>query len=652
MKALDLQSERYAPTGNLASTGARNQLGRPKLDPLTVLVRESVQNGWDARANGAGGVTMSFDLRRATAEQRHVLRETVFAHRPRLGLALGNVVGDGDVLLLTISDRGTIGLGGPTRADVVVPDGEPHDFVDFLRNLGEPPDRSLGGGTYGYGKASLYAASRAGCILVHTRTAVGEARQSRFIGAGLGEPFVAVDAPIRHTGRHWWGVMEDSVAEPLRGAAADELGALLGLPGFEGDGLGTSILVVDLDPGERTDRQAAEHIARSLLWNFWPKLVPLPDGTTPMRFTVSVHGVDVPVHPPLTHHALRMYARALQAARECAAGRVPASDITVKEVRCSQPSRRLGWLALARDLRRTSAGSEQDAAAGGLATDVSSHVAWMRSAELVVQYAPGPPLQADVLHWGGVFVGVADAVVDGAFARAEPPTHDDWVVHQLTDAVQKRYVKAALRRIADEVRDWIEPSAGPPAAGAVASLGSLSNELGRILIGLDGPGGGVESSLAGVVGPSVQNRDEDEDDDSGNGGKRARADADDGDPAPGTRTRPGKPRLRVSTPRLGVEDGLAVLQMDVDVRAGVRTTGTTLTVSACAVLDSGDGEDAPPAGAAVPRVLRWRSPNGTVIDEPGLTLLVEVGNDGRWTLSVALVDDAAVRVTVDAAGAP
>ena len=36
-------------TGGLAAEGVINQLGRPDIEPLEVLVREAVQNCWDAK---------------------------------------------------------------------------------------------------------------------------------------------------------------------------------------------------------------------------------------------------------------------------------------------------------------------------------------------------------------------------------------------------------------------------------------------------------------------------------------------------------------------------------------------------------------------------------------------------------------------------
>ncbi len=44
-----LFSEPYGASGGLAADGILNQLGRPDIEALEVLVREAVQNSWDAK---------------------------------------------------------------------------------------------------------------------------------------------------------------------------------------------------------------------------------------------------------------------------------------------------------------------------------------------------------------------------------------------------------------------------------------------------------------------------------------------------------------------------------------------------------------------------------------------------------------------------
>ena len=46
---MERYSEVYSPTGGLAAEGVINQLGRPDIESLEVLVREAVQNCWDAK---------------------------------------------------------------------------------------------------------------------------------------------------------------------------------------------------------------------------------------------------------------------------------------------------------------------------------------------------------------------------------------------------------------------------------------------------------------------------------------------------------------------------------------------------------------------------------------------------------------------------
>lgn len=54
-------SQPVAAEGSSASEGIRRQLGKPKLDPLTVLVRETAQNSCDA-AVGDGNVEYAIRL--------------------------------------------------------------------------------------------------------------------------------------------------------------------------------------------------------------------------------------------------------------------------------------------------------------------------------------------------------------------------------------------------------------------------------------------------------------------------------------------------------------------------------------------------------------------------------------------------------------
>jgi hypothetical protein len=177
---LDYLSETVGPNGNIQAPGIMNQLGKPNLDPLTILIREAVQNSWDARAND--NHTVEFDLSGWTLDKSQLdcLKNNLFCKRPKNHfLPLDRVLSE-SVDVLAVSDRKTIGLGGPTRADIYTGMGA-RDFVDFVRNVGQPSDKQNSGGTYGYGKAAFYRLSMAQTIVIYTRCFFNGKYQSRLI---------------------------------------------------------------------------------------------------------------------------------------------------------------------------------------------------------------------------------------------------------------------------------------------------------------------------------------------------------------------------------------------------------------------------------------------------------------------------------------
>src|SRR5262245_9197834 len=74
--------------GSFAGEGARRVLGKPRLDPLTVLVRETVQNSWDARRDDSDRVSFALDGWILTDEQLRTLRHEMFPGLPPAGIDL------------------------------------------------------------------------------------------------------------------------------------------------------------------------------------------------------------------------------------------------------------------------------------------------------------------------------------------------------------------------------------------------------------------------------------------------------------------------------------------------------------------------------------------------------------------------------------
>jgi hypothetical protein len=274
MTALSWFPEPFQAYGSFVGEGARKVLGKPRLDPLSVLVRETVQNSWDAKRFDRETVDFAMDCWRLEDEQLRTMRHEVFTGLPPEGILLGQVLDREEVSALVISDRGTVGLTGPVRADYPVAGRS--DFIDLVFNMGQPRDVAGGGGTYGFGKTISYIISEASTCILYTRTRVEAELQSRLIAVAVGKQY-ATDAR-RFTGTHWWGVASEDRVEPLTGDDADRLARALGFPAFEDQDTGLSILILAPRLNGSTPRQTMNFLANSLTWNFWPKMIPAVPG--------------------------------------------------------------------------------------------------------------------------------------------------------------------------------------------------------------------------------------------------------------------------------------------------------------------------------------------------------------------------------------
>jgi hypothetical protein len=431
-------SERRPATGGLGGEGALKRLGRPHLDAQVVLVREAVQNSWDARDGDGGVVEFELGIRTLTPREREVMRSGIFTSLPECGVfavghgtgrELSDVLDSNEIRILTLTDRGTHGLGGPVRADQPHAPGQPTDFIDLVFNIGQPPDKELGGGTYGFGKTIAYLVSSCRTVLIHSRTRWNGRWQHRLIAQTIGNQYQHNGATF--TGRHWWGVPNSQGVEPVTSQTARELSERIGLPSF-GAGGGTTIAVLDPVLGSRTVDQAATLIANAIAWNFWPKMIAEPPLSPAMTFRVLVEGREIPIPDPETTPPLNLFVEALRRARDESGptGRSDSGLSRVEDIRSLRPNALLGRAAVVKGPTEATPqldeGTDDDGESPTAAafTEPAHHIALMRRAELVVKYMEGPPLLGTDVQWAGVFRASEEA--DKAFAESEPPTHDEW----------------------------------------------------------------------------------------------------------------------------------------------------------------------------------------------------------------------------------
>ncbi|MGA7307057.1 MAG: hypothetical protein WBW88_19475, partial [Rhodothermales bacterium] len=499
MNRLDHFAEPFPPTGTVTSEGVLNQLGRPHMGPIEVLVRETVQNCWDAKLPGADQVRVSFEFIELSHSARELVSETLFASLPpdETSSDLRRVH-----RLLLISDRGTTGLGGVLRANE---DGEdqPRDFVDFLRNVGQPPDHEYGGGTYGFGKVALYLASQLRSIIVHTRCQHAGTLQSRFMAARLGGQYR--QRGHRYTGRHWWGRFgPDGVIDPVLGPDADWLAEELGFPGFANGELGTTLAIVEPALGTLDDRHLMEVIAEAVAWNFWPKMVSLGGALPVMQFSVKAADGVIPIPFVDSDPVLGAFSTAFRTLKTSSEGEdlVEAAHMRTVKIECQRPVRFLGRLSLRKipaavgqeDAVPTTAQLELDGEQPGLRGRIH-HTALLRVPELVVKYVPGPESSTPLADYVGVFL--ADAELDRVFAESEPPTHDDWVPDGLEERQHRTFVRVGLRRIIEAMRDFSGAVQTQTEGASGIALGGLAEKLSGLFPGAPGTGARVQPSGPG-----------------------------------------------------------------------------------------------------------------------------------------------------------
>lgn len=474
----------WEPTGSGDAKSIQKAMGKTSLDLWSVLLRESLQNSWDARQ----GRHIDFHVADVllSEEQTNVLVHDLFWELPPQGASrhIPQKVSSGRLRVLIISDYGTSGLGGPIRANIEPAQGERADFADFVRNFGRDDGKGLGGGTYGYGKGVLYQASSVGVCLVYSQAVVGNTIENRLIGVSGGDGGY-VQGGYKFTGRNWWGAISaDGIVDPVIGDSARLIAQSVGMPIPGLEQTGTCIMVLapqhfQSEAGDvlLTDRISAIRTA-AIKWA-WPHAVDMGDGPN-VRFAFSLDGESLPkiepMRDPLVKHFAQAYA---ESERFAALKKSPVSSQTKLEIIMSRnPIRRLGILAMRQAINDVSDDRS-----------LENSVALMRAPRIIVKYLD---VTAPADDYSVYSVFVADETVDEDFASSEPVTHDDWIVKDAMTRGSFNFVRIALNRIEATFKQM--HGSGGPATIAKQAAGAtrIATALGRLVGGITGHGAGSQ----------------------------------------------------------------------------------------------------------------------------------------------------------------
>lgn len=495
---LERLSERVGPTGSLQGDGLANLLGRPPFDPLTLALREAGQNIWDARDRSGTNLRavpkMLIRVRMLTDTQAKVLERLVESgeaaeDEPPEGNFLRTCLAKaGPVRVLEICDFGTTGLLG-----AVDPQSYAGNFVRFFFDIGSAHFDGGDGGTYGYGRSSLYLAGFARTILVDSLTA-GAEPERRFMASRIGKSYEREvrGRRQRYTGRHFWGrLSDDRRVEPVVGRAAEGLARALGMPGREQGETGTTILIPwpDIPAAD-----AGGRIVDIVLHNLWPKLVS-SSGSRAMEIEVEEEGQPVAIPDPRSHPAYKLFVAALLDARTRSAPRATPMLVTSSK-------RITGHIAFAQMDPRPALGSfeGQDLRPERIFDRPVRHVALMRPSELVVRYLEFAGTGNDQ-EWAGVFLCAEEDQMMRAFASAEPPAHDDWVPDRLSgiEATLVRVTKT--RRIPEAVNERFGPRTESILRDGISiSLAEAADRFSECFLAGDGSAPGVSIGGASSTG--------------------------------------------------------------------------------------------------------------------------------------------------------
>lgn len=623
---LQMFEEAVQPTGGSKAEGAKRVLGTPSMGQLSVVLREAVQNSWDAKVGSSVGFAIHYF--KPKSEQKAALLNSVFGNQP-LKSRIRETVSNDDFAVMVFSDRGTSGLNGPTRADAEVEPGRKRNFVDFVFEIGRDESKSIGGGTYGFGKSSFFSFSNVATICIHTRCLHNDLLEERFIAAHLG-----TSVPGKLTGRAWWGRPGGRNPEPTLGADAARLAASIGMPAFSGDDCGTSIMVLGPRISHASDSRPIQEratpldVVRSLggsmvQW-FWPKMMRKPNGDPEISFKITYEDQAVAVPEPTDYPPFGHYVEALAAIEEFRRSRSQPAAGRVTEIWSERPQALLGHLCLLRRVKKPRThvlGDFEEESAKEL-SDQAHHVALLRQPRLVVKYLAGSKPPSELLDVIGVFLVDERSLggeVEKAFSLSEPPVHDDWVPAALEARHHKIFVNGALRRIKEQVGEFTTPVAeGAEAQVAQHGLGAFSEMLGGLLTGTIGTGARDQPV------PGGENR-------GGGGGSR------------GVKVTISGSAILQLHPRFG-----RVLAVPFRVSAGEGKV--KLHAKASVVLDGGT-EREPPEGsdsATVKALLFQPDGSGKLLEFIGDRVEHQKAAAGKWTALATVPADAKVRVSVNA----
>jgi len=361
---------------------------------LIVMLREAVQNSWDARIRNNQNITFTLRGLNLSRENTSAIYKAIGkegAYGFELSQAIRNV---GNAI--EISDSNTIGLSGPTGFDNLDEEDKKNRFIKFVHTLGNGAQSAGDGGSFGFGKTSLYKASKVGTVAIYTKTEVDDGTESRFIIKNLDK---SGNKRFSNSGVYWWGkeIIRSENAdvgtwiEPLKNYEADELWSSIGGTRFGELETGVKLMVFAPElsrdypkSGKSILHANLEHLAKNVTHYFWAKW---PEEASQQgiefKFSISDNGntSEIRIDHPDEVYPYQVLRTSLKASKNKKIDTAAKESYQTKEIKSYQPAQSLGNLVYAviddRKINR-----EYDE----FFNSEVCHIALLRNVEFVVDY--------------------------------------------------------------------------------------------------------------------------------------------------------------------------------------------------------------------------------------------------------------------------
>ncbi|MCZ1009089.1 helix-turn-helix transcriptional regulator [Streptomyces lydicus] len=438
---------------------------------LEVLAREATQNSLDERLEG-GPVVSRFVLHELTGQHlRDFLRalrwDEIEKHLQAAAdpsQKVGRVLLDGlhelertqRLVLLRVDDYNATGLTGPEYED--------GRFSRVIRRTLDSGKADTQGGSYGLGKAALWAASRFGLVLVNsTLSQPQNGRWERRMAGRLELPWHAIGTQ-EFAGPAWFGALDHERENAARSWWGDpETARSLHLE-RDGSEPGTSFLVIGAYDGSGDAEQLEEMhelLVRGIACNFWASMVggersePLLRASVASwrngRTVIAEQSIDPHRHEPARSRAVKAFLDGRTVSEITGRDDVLETAVTLKLPRekGTSPADRAAPGTHDAVLLVTPAGD----------TEVKpDRISYMRATRMVVKSKRIGDLPLGHRSFQAVLLAGAAAGKDSLdteaaerlLRTAEPPDHNDWVG---TEDLTATYVRGAQQRILDFKRD-------------------------------------------------------------------------------------------------------------------------------------------------------------------------------------------------------